>query len=707
MGSSRMADDVDVDLGHLLGSLKRKWWLVLGVSLAVGAGVFVLSISATPLYRAETRVLIETRESIFTRPDGSAAAEVGALDTESVASQVEVIGSSQLLLDVARQLDLVSLEEFAPQPSTTRQVLIFLGLANELDETATDEAVLRAMRDKLEVYRVENSRVIVIGFSSENPALAASVPNAVADAYVAAQRAAKMESNESATEWLAPEIEDLRERVREAEGKVAAFRAESDLLLGQNNTVLASQQLSELSSELSRVRANRSAAEARARTVRLALQNGASVEALAEVQASALFQRLRERQVEMRAQIADLSTSLMSNHPRIRALQSQLADLNSEISAEARRILAALEAEADSARQREQELSADLEQQKEEVARAEEAQVELRALERQAASERALLDSYVTRFREAAARLDRNYLPVDARIFSRAFPPSNPYYPKPVPMMLAALAGTMLLMAVLVLLQELFSGRALRPVSVTEEDDAVRAEPQRSEPEAEPVQSVTPPPVAAAAPIPPTTATMPPSEVDVKAAARALAAGGASRGIFVSPEGDEAAAVAVLVAREVADSGRRVLLLDLTITGAASLPMLESLSYPGITNLLTSEAQFAEVIHSDHYSSCHIIPIGTADPEKTMESIDRLPIIMESLTAAYDLVVVECGPTTATSIVRLLEGDAKVLVSVINRDDESVSEMVAELDEEGLEAPLVMSPVDYVPPAAPTDRDAA
>ena len=39
---------------------------------------------------------------------------------------------------------------------------------------------------------------------------------------------------------------------------------ESDLLIGQNNTVLATQQLSELSTELSRVRANRGAAEANA-----------------------------------------------------------------------------------------------------------------------------------------------------------------------------------------------------------------------------------------------------------------------------------------------------------------------------------------------------------------------------------------------------------------------------------------------------------
>lgn len=701
MGSNKMTNDVDVDLGHLFGSLKRKWWLVLGVSLAVSAGAYALAITSTPQYRAETRVLIEARESIFTRPGGNAAAELGSLDTESVSSQVEVIGSAQILLDVARELDLASRGEFGLKVSTLKSLLIFLGLASDPTALPAEEAVLGTMREKLEVYRIENSRVIVIGFSSADPELAASVPNAIADAYVASQRAAKVESNESATEWLGPEIADLRERVKQAENKVAQFRAGSNLLVGQNNTVLATQQLSELSSELSRVRASRSAAEARARTVRLAVQNGAAVEALPEVQASSLVQRLRERQVELRAQIAELSTSLLSNHPRIRGLQSQLADLNSEINAEARKILGALEAEAESARQREQELNADLERQKTETARAEAAQVELRALEREAASERELLDSYVTRFREAAARLDRNYLPVDARIFSRAFPPSTPYYPKPVPMTMAAFFGTLLLMAVLILLQELFSGRALRPApgqARTANAPLPEIKQVGAERKVQAIVDEAIEPVAGVTPL---------GEVDVAAAAEALISAGTTRALFVSPDGDEGAAAAVLVARHVADAGLRVLLLDLTISGAASMPMLETLSRPGITNLLTSEVQFAEAIHSDLYSSCHIIPVGTADPQESMQGIDRLPIIMGSLTTAYDLVVVECGPTTAAGLRRLIEDETKVLVSAISRDNGNVAEMMAELEAEGIVAPLLVFPAGVLSPIAPTDRDAA
>src|SRR5690606_23969213 len=127
---------------------------------------------------------------------------------------------------------------------------------------------LNKFREKLDVYRVENSRVIVIEFSSEDPKLAADVPNAIAEVYLKAQRDAKLASDSDATAWLEPEIADLSKRVKDAEARVAAFRSQSDLLIGQNNAVLATQQLSEISTELSRVRASRAAADAKAQSVR-------------------------------------------------------------------------------------------------------------------------------------------------------------------------------------------------------------------------------------------------------------------------------------------------------------------------------------------------------------------------------------------------------------------------------------------------------
>ena len=690
--------DVDVDLGRLFASLRRDWRRVLGVAIAASLVALLFASIATPSYRAETRLLIEARESVFTRPQGDRGDTAPVLDEEGVTSQVEIITSTDILKQVARQLDLASRPEFdsAAQLSLLERLLVIAGVKSDPGVVPAEERVLKTFRENLNVYRVERSRVIVIEFSSEDPVLAAEVPNAIADAYLAVSREAKVESNSAATDWLEPEIQALSERVKQAEAKVATYRAETDLPLGQNNAAIATQQLSELASELSRVRANRAAAEGTAAAVRAALQRGGSFDAFPDVQASALMQRLRERRVELGAEIADLSTTLLDNHPRIRAMRSQLTDLDRQIGTEARKVLEAQVTAARTAQMREDEIIAELNRQKAEAARVGEKEVELRALERDAAAQRELLESYLSRYREAASRRDGNYLLADARIFSRAVVPLEPYFPKVVPIVGAAFVGSLLLMTIATLMMELFSGRAMHaaprdgfePVEeISMPEPAVAAEERQAGVWEEPE--------------------MPQDGVGltVAQAARRLIARGTSRALFVSPEGDEAAASAVLVARAASDAGMRVLLIDLTENGAVSGPMLDGVRLAGITNLLAAEAKFVDVIHADRYSDCHVIPSGTADPERAMRAIERLPIIADTLGAAYDLLVVECGPVGPENIRRLMTDGTDVFVSAIKPTAE-LAEYQIELEAAGLGAVSVVHPEGFKPSPLP-DRSAA
>ncbi|PWJ88810.1 exopolysaccharide transport family protein [Mesorhizobium loti] len=749
MSVQSAAADVDVDLRQLFASLARNWLRIVVVVLVVTGLAFAFASLATRHYKAETQVEIAPRESVYTRPaSNNNDTDKPILDEQGVATQVQIISSNEILKQVAQKLGLEKLPEFdeALDMSPLSRALVLVGLKSDPMEIPTEERVLKKMHEKLNVYGVEKTRIIAIEFSSEDPKLAAAIPDAIAAAYIAGQGAAKLESNNAAADFLAPEIADLQQQVKTAEAKVAAYRSQSDLLMGGNNSVLATQQLSELSSELSKVRANRAAAEATADGVRRALQNGGSLDAVPEVLSSDLIQRLRERQVELRSNIADLSTTLLGNHPRIRALKSQLADLDAQIRSEAQKIMKGLLMQAETAKARENQLVADVNTLKAASAQAGEQQVDLDALQRDATAKRQQLELYLTNYREAASRQDRNYLPVDARIASKASVPSEAYFPKVGPIVGAAFAASLLIMAIVTLLRELFSGRAMRPATgsrferidevamphVAQAPDrvampAVRAEPaipqdsvvrqemgdRLAEAEAElhtatmpyraeatdrgamPDAATTEQTVAEPEPVRSTL-----GEIDIEKAAEKLIASGAARAIFVSPEGDEAAASAILVAREVADAGLRVLLLDLTASGAASRPMLDSGLFPGITNLLASEAQFSDVIHADLYSDCHVIPVGTADPVRAMRAADRLPIIMQSLTTAYDLVVVECGPADAQGIGRLAGDATEVFLSMLEPDDE-VTQAAVRLIENGYPDLTLVTPLGHEPPGNP------
>ncbi|SDP59428.1 exopolysaccharide transport protein family [Phyllobacterium sp. YR620] len=676
-GASTVGNDVDIDIGALFASLWRsKWRIMLGSILLTGLAFAALS-SVSPKYRAETRILIETRESIFTRPTTQQADDRAVIDQEGIKSQVEVINSSDLLKRVIVKLDLGKNPELSAgaEPSAIGRFFGEVGIGKNPDVETRDDYILQGVRDRLVVYAVQNSRVIVVQFSSKDPALAAAVANAIADEYIATQQASKSQSNEDATGWLQPEIDDLSKRVKEAEAKVAAFRSSSDLLIGQNNAVLATQQLSELSSELSRVRANRAATEAKAESVRTALANGAAVETLPDVMASPLIQRLRERQVQLNNDIADQSSTLLSGHPRIKALRSQLADLNQQIRLEARKVQGSLESEAETSRLREAQLIRSLDELKAQSSRAGEEEVELRALEREATAQRQLLESYLTRYREASSRIDRSSMPADARIFSRADRPIEPYFPKILPMTIAAFVASLLLLSIFTLLRALFTGAALRPAYNAREalpepvPPALPVSPATlaiSGPEETPLRAIE---TAAEEAL---TVPVQPDYSGVANVAARLMASGAARAVVVSPEGDEASALTILLVRELADRGVRVILIDMTGSGEIGRSMLDEKNLPGITNLLVSDKHFSDVIHPDHYSQAEVIPLGNHDPAKAMQSVGRLPMILNALQSAYDLVVIDGGAATVKELKHIIADGTELILGVVDPDDPDV-----------------------------------
>ncbi len=689
--ANRLDGDLDIDVAHLFASLWRSKFKILFWSLVITALAAAVVLMVSPKYMAETRILIETRESVYTRPDTGMIDEARpVLDAEGVASQVELLGSSEVLGQVAKQLKLAQKPEFDPaNASLTDKIMTIL---NRRPELGLDDSIIAKMRERLKIYRVESSRVIVVEFSSKDPELAASVPQAIANAYLTNQQAAKLQTDTSATDWLEPVIKDLSAKVKDAEAEVANYRSQNDILDGQNNAVLATQQLSELSTEMTRVRAARANSEAKAQSIRAVIESGASIDTIPEILSSSLIQRLREQQVQLKSQIADLSITLLDNHPRIKGLRSQLADLDGQIRSEAAKVLQSLETEAKTAALREKELMANLNGLKAESSRVGDEEVGLRALEREANAKRDLLASYLTRYREASSRKDSKYQVPDARIFAPAAKPSEPYFPKFIPTVTAAFAGSLIILSVLTLLRELFSGRALQqavtapvqvpvqvqdasPVAANDELSAVVSQEQVAI-----VDVVEPEPDID-------------NELTISAVASRLVDEGHTCAVIVSPEGDEASASSVLLVRELADQGLKVVLLDLTANSAAARPMTDGLALPGITNLLAGGATFSSIIHNDVYSDAHVIPTGTADPARATKAVERLPMVINALVSAYDMVLVECGPSTVAGIKRLVVPGSTLLVSIINPEHKEALSTMTELIAGGYDDLILVTPV--------------
>src|SRR5262252_3203037 len=272
----------DIDLGALGRALWRKRVLIAGLTLLTAAIAFLIVNMITPRYKSEARVLIETRENIFFRPDAEKAIERSTtVDQEAVTSQVQLILSRDLARDVIKKLKLADRPEFDPVlagPSLLRTLLSLFGIIKDPMEMTPEERVFKSYYDRLSAFQVEKSRVIAIEFESQDPVLAAQVANAIAEGYLVLQQAAKQEQTRAAGAWLSGEIERLRANVAQAEAKVEEYRAKTNLFIGNNNTTLSSQQLGDFNAQLATARGQKSDAEAKAKLIRDALKSGGAIE---------------------------------------------------------------------------------------------------------------------------------------------------------------------------------------------------------------------------------------------------------------------------------------------------------------------------------------------------------------------------------------------------------------------------------------------
>ena len=655
------ATDVEIDFGVLMQALRRRLPYLALFVLFVAVGTWMILGRIAPIYKSETTLIVEGADAAL--GGGQGAADTTQIDAQAITSQVQIIKSRDLAEAVVQKLDLASKPEFAGR--THSSLLQKLGLEKPPEPTpATEDQVLNAFAAKLSVYAIENSRVIAIDFSSTDPQLAADVANAVADEYLSRQSAAKRDTSAGAAQYLSDQIVALRGKVQSDEAAVEDYRTQHNLFDsgGATPTTLPQQQLTDIASQLNQVRAARVTAEARAGQIQAALASN-GVPNITDVLNSPLIQNLVEQEVTLKAQIAQLSATLLPGHPKMKELAAQLAGLDQQIAGEAQKILASVQAEVKVDQAQEQQLQAELDASKQTNATANDAAVELRALQRESDADRDLLETYLTQYRQAVGREQANNLPADARVISRAAIAAAPDFPKKVPLTAAATMAALILAIAFILLRELASGRPMRRIAYTAETPPPSSPPPMPRAAERPVRIAVaePAPVpvafapsmmepgeiapAAASSNPIPLATVPDRvEEELRTIARRVAESGEKRVLVTLAEGSDADGRplgAVALARALARTDARVVLIDFRGDGADAVSMGEGQELLGFSDLLEGDASFAQVIFRDRKSRVHFIPAGHHPPDAGSIELDSLETILSALTLTYDYVVLD------------------------------------------------------------------
>jgi polysaccharide biosynthesis transport protein len=630
---------------QILRRVASRKWLLLCVAAAVfGTLAFVIS-RLEPLYTASAEIVIEAPPALPTNPLQPTVAL--SADREKVMSEVQVLMSRGLAQKAVREFKLNTKPEFnaSLDGSLGGKIRRFMG------ERGTQTEVVQRFMSRLNVYQIGTSRVIAVEFTSADPVLARDIANRVADLYIEDQRQARVDLNARASGWLSEQIDALRQRVADSEAKAEEYRAHTGLLEG-NGVQLQSQQLTELNTQLSAARAARSEADARAAS--LTRLNGTDIadgeESELQVLQSPLIQQLRQQEVQLKRDITDMSADLLPTHPRMIQKQAELEDLQAQIHAEIGKVIASVKNEAQVAASREASVQRQLRELEARRIIADRDQIELRALEREAAANRSVLESFMSRYTEISTRGDISIQETNARVISRAETPEGPSFPQRGPMFVLAAMVAFALGLGVVFVAEL-TRRTIRFRNDIEGAAGARvlaALPDVAEPQKEALRREGG------------------AFVDglrsLHAALGIVPAGGNRRGrilaITSTARGEGRTTTAISFARSMAQAGLRVLLIDADF----GHPQLESKlgrKLPwGFRDLLAGRAGYSHVISRDPASPLNVMPAGHAYQTSVLVSPKLLPVL-GGLVHAYDVVVIDCEPASS--------GDAQYLMRLADQ----------------------------------------
>ena len=701
--AARPAPADGLNLAQVPALLRRSWhWIALPTLVVAGLSTVFVQV-VPPRYTGEAKLLLESREAAFARTASERAEQVPPIDEQAVASQVQVMMSRDLAREAIRRLNLVGNPEFDPSAGTigpVQRTLMMLGLAkNPLDRPAEDR-VLEAYFERLLVFPAGKSRILSVEFRSRDAELAAKGANTVSELYIAALEAAKVDTARYASTWLGGNIDSLRKRVAEAEARVEAYRAGNGLVgsTGASGQPLNAQQLGELSTQLSQARILKADLAGRAKAVKEMIKDGRAFE-IPDVANNEVIRRTVETRITIRGQLALESRTLLPAHPRIKELTAQLQDLDAQIKASAERVGRTLENDAKIAASRVESLQAAVDGQRDVVVKGNTSEIQLRALEREAKVQREQLESYLSRYREAAARDGESATPADARIISRAVTPELPSFPKKLPIVAFATLLTLMLAAGVIVARHLLSdpmggGRRGREEEGDrrgrEEEGAADAPLPAARPERFAFPEAVPPAhwaAAAAGPVagmpamadpdlvePAYVETVPagpapaeaPAAATVDAAAAAKVDGAAAAIQPAAPRAGSfnlAPLIARLEAGPRAGSGRTLLLvetagagrpvpgtrlidaIEAALSGRASALSVDlngpasDAEAPGLTDLVAGEAAFLDVIQAERGSAIHRIAAGALETEVLLDEPASVAITVEAMAEAYDWVI--------------------------------------------------------------------
>jgi polysaccharide biosynthesis transport protein len=703
-----------LEIRHFFNRQWRLITLVTGLALLLGFAYLAL---APRMYTAQTDLIIDTKRVSFTQSE--LATENRIVEDASVESEIETTKSERVASVVANRLKLNTDPEFIGTGESLKQRIFALlrpkAPASEPSKDEVMRGVIGVLRQNLSVARVGRSYIEQIGYTSLDPAKAAKIANAFADAYIEDQLDAKFEATHRASVWLEQRIGELRKQASDAYREVQDFKSQNGIIIGVDGKLASEVELDQLGIALAKARAETSQAKAKFDRIEhvLTQRPDPSKESLnipdpivTDALSNPVITKLREQFLDDQNKESEWSARYGVDHQAARNLRAEMAALQRAIWDEITRIAESYKSEVQIAKAQEDSIDKRMSDVFQQSAATRQSQVRLRELETAANTYRNIYETFLSRFTQSVQQ--QSFPSTEARVVTYASKPSGPSYPKKsLSIVLATLSGLCLGIGLAVArermsrhihtraqLEDLIGVNCLAvvPAFASKRPMLGKLGSPRDSAAFKAICSVAPFSATAEA------------LRYIKVAIDLHPKGGKIIGIVSALPGEGKTTLAAGLADFLAKGGSRTLLIDADLRNPSMSKTLGYTGSPGLFDMVANQTPFDELVITDFVHKFDFLPASTrikptnssdmlssASMKQFLKNVKRdydyvlvdlppiLPVVDVKASAhLFDafLLVVEWGATSTEEIVKAVGTSSllseRLLGAVLNKADEVV-----------------------------------
>jgi capsular exopolysaccharide synthesis family protein len=385
--------------------IKRKWIVLGSMGIIFGASL-IATLRTTPIYDAVGSIAINKPDPMLQSLRDGASAGVDYYDPTDLDTEVRILRSDLLALQVIKELKLDRLPEFGGKGLSSSSSLELTTEAVEPDSPPAN-SLLASFKANLRVLLEPNTRIIDIHFSSPNKELAARIVNTLASTYIEQNFKTRFESTMQASDWLSRQLIDLQMKVETSQEKLVKYQKDHQILGIDEKQNITTAKLDELNKELTAAESERMQKESVYRLAEAgdtesaaAVAEGVSQDK-ASAGTSALLEKLQEQKADLHIQIAQLSTQFGPAYPKLAQLNNQIGEVDVQIQNEMKKVAGRLRGDYLASLQRENMLRAALEEQKQQENKLNESAIEYSFLKRDFEGDRTLYEGLLQKLKEA------------------------------------------------------------------------------------------------------------------------------------------------------------------------------------------------------------------------------------------------------------------------------------------------------------------